>query len=223
MDYYELSYSTDLNLTGHIPQVNNAEIIGQPISAVDAITYFKHPHAESVFKGRKKLDANFTDLMTCAGLSVGKGLLVSEKLYVCVKQFELPDCAVYPFQVHDAEHGTETEYKYLHIIACETLKNSINYARSSFYFQNKSGERGQIKVKDWNDWWDNNLKRVEKGENPIIAESIQLKIPTDKLPGLLRLPFSAIILVSESLKAILEKNKLTGLSFDSKVVEILAA
>ena len=221
MNYYKLSYSTDLELTADIPQVSHAEIVGVNESVDDAITYFKHPDYKPVFEGRKILDAKFTDLMSCTGLSTGKGLLVSEGFYDLAKSYYLPGCAVYPFEVYDGEKDSVIKYNYLHIINCAEMKNSINYSKSNFYIENNSGGSESISFTDWDAWWNGNLKQVEKDGRIIHADKIVLKESESRFPGLLRLPFSAVIMVSELLKDALQKNKISGISTEPANLKII--
>ncbi len=213
MNYYELSYSTDLNLTGEIPQVSNVEITGSNESVDNLMTYFKHPDFEPVLKGRKRLKAQFTDLMSCTGLSTGKGLLVNEKFYKLANQYQLPGCKDYLFDIFDAFWGNNTQYHYLHIINCKEIAGFIDFTRSTFYIKKNDDEKEFIKILDWDNWWNSNLLQVEKDGRIINVEQLFINQIEIQFPGILRMPFSAAILISQKLKDELDKNKISGTSF----------
>lgn len=218
MKYFELSISTDLGITGTIPQVRFAEIPGNDQACDDVVTYVRHPDRDSVFKGRKQPGAIFTDLMSCAGLSPGKGLLVSNKTRDLAEKFDCTGCRSFLFNIHDPETGKIAAYNFFHIIHCRELSDSIDYEKSRFLVANDLQPEA-VKITDWQDWWNQNLAQVNDSGGIINTTALFLK-NRQQLPGIVRMPFSAVIFVSEELKEKITEQNLSGFSFNSSNFEI---
>jgi hypothetical protein len=136
MKYFEVSISTDTNIAGVIPQVRFAEITRSEKTCDDVLTYVQHLDFDPVFKGRKQPGAIFIDLMSCAGLSPGKGLLVSDKFRNIVESFYCVGCRSYPFDIDDSETGNIAAYNFFHFINGQELSDSIDYEKSRFLVAN---------------------------------------------------------------------------------------
>ncbi len=221
MKYFELSVSTDANIAGMIPQVRFAEIIGSEEACDDVVTYVRHPDRDPVFKGRKQPGARFTDLMSCAGLSPGKGLLVSDEFRDIAEKFDCVGCRSYPFHIHDSETGNIAGYHFFHIIHCRELSDSIEYGKSRFRIADKMPSEA-LEITDWQDWWNRNLVQAGNFAGIMDATTLFLK-NRQQLPGIIRMPFSAVILVSEEVKENIIVKNLSGFSFGSSTLEILHA
>lgn len=210
MRYFELTASTDAGITGTLPQVRFAEIIGRDEPCDEVVTYVRHLDSDPVFKGSKQPGALHTDLMSCAGLSPGKGLLVSDRFRTLAEAFDCAGCRSYPFHIRDPETGATAVHHFLHIVSCREWSDSIDYPRSRFA---TTAQPGAVKISGWQDWWDRNLAQVSHSAGIITATALFLK--TSRVPGLVRMPFSAAIFVSEELKERIARENLSGFSFGS--------
>lgn len=212
MNIYKALCTTDLEQVGAYPQVYTYAIKGHK-RPYDNIWHLRGEQSKNFeISGSLSVDAKHTRLLSCVGLSPGKGLLLENSVIVLIGKYLPQSCILHPFTVADELHDKKYSYSFLEVGTTVELLECVNYQKSSFY-RNLFGEfHSDIEISSRADWELKQRAEIEQRSSlRILPKILVLNKDVFETCGVVQLPFDARIFLTEPVAEILLASNVSGL------------
>ncbi len=208
MKYYTASYSTGKETGRDFPQLHCTTQ-----SSAHQISAWEFPDFKPELQFELNKTAKLTDVLSNAAIP-GFGFLHNGRTKQILNGFNLMKNKFYDAEILLPKTGKKEKYDYLHLCDPE-LSRTIDYKKSVFYEEEFVFRTGKIQINSYEHYNELKLKDKEAKFSVDLDEIFVTDSFDRTLDMFVFLPFSGKIYITERLKDELEKEKITGLVFES--------